>query len=77
MRGDCEAPASSDFLHSPYENNKPENPFQTMTSQFIRRICIKYLKTNNFPLNFFQYSHKKYKNRNPDRKPDPGPTRNF
>ena len=28
--------------------NKPENPFQTMTSQKIGNICIMYVKTN-FP----------------------------
>ena len=53
--------------------NKPENPFQTVTSQKIGIIYVKCVQSNLSAQFFFQYNHRKYKNRKPDRKQDPGP----
>ena len=36
-----------------------------------------YVITNSSALKFFRFDNQKYKNRKPDRKPDPGPEKNF
>ena len=52
------------------KKNKPENPFQTMTSLKIGKIYIMSKEIS-------QYDYQKYKNRKPDKKPDPDQLENF
>ena len=49
--------------------NKPENPFQNYD------LAKKLLEVQKkfFCIKIFWYNHQKYKNRKPDRKPDPRP----
>ena len=47
----------------------PTGKFYVQMNPFVKR---------NLPVQKnFRYDHPKYKNRKPDRKPDPGPTGNF
>ena len=43
--------------------------------EVVSKIAYKnqYVNNYSYALDFFGYDHQKYKNRKPDRKPDPGP----
>ena len=60
-----------DFFDTTSRSTKT-GPAAAPTRKFFELV-----KPNLPVLEFLQYDHQKYKNRKPDRKPDPGSTRNF
>ena len=62
-----------DILIQPSEVQKPETGQKTGPRINRKFLWLKqYVNTNSYALEFFGYGHQKYKNRKPDRKPDPG-----
>ena len=66
------------FLIRPPEVQKPETGQKTGPRTNGKFLWMNWYVYTNWPaLEFFQYEHQKYKNRKPDRKPDPDHRENF